>query len=156
MSETIHTAPPTSGDPILGKTLPDLMYEAAERFPNPRSFNQPTGPTSWEPMGLPEFRVQSEEMALGLRELGLERGDKVAFLMESDVNFCIADMGCLIAGLVDVPIYLSHSPEQMAYVMQHAEARALIVADPARLSQAAHLLEDLPDIEHVIIAEGDA
>ena len=155
MSGTIHTAPPSSGDPVLGKTLPDLMYEAAERFPNPRSFNQPTGPTSWEPMGLPEFRVQAEEMALGLRELGLERGDKVAFLMESDVHFCIADMGCLIAGLVDVPIYLSHGPEQMAYVMDHAEARALIVADNARLSQAAHLLDDLPHIETVILAEGD-
>ena len=155
MSGTIHTAPPTSGDPILGKTLPDLMYEAAERYPNPRSFNQPTGPTTWEPMGLPEFRVQAEEMALGLRELGLQRGDKVAFLMESDVHFCVADMGCLIAGLVDVPIYLSHGPEQMAYVMDHAEARALIVADNARLSQAAHLLDDLPNIETVVLAEGD-
>ena len=155
MPGTIHTAPLTSGDPILGKTLPDLMYEAVEQYPNPRSFNQPTGPTSWEPMGLPEFRVHAEEMALGLRELGLERGDKVAFLMESDVHFCVADMGCLIAGLIDVPIYLSHGPEQMAFVMEHAEARALIVADDTRLSQAAHLLDDLPNIETVILAEGE-
>ena len=155
MPGPIHTAPPSSGDPVLGKTLPDLMYEAAERYPNPRSFNQPTAPVKWQPMGLPDFRVQSEELALGLRELGLERGDKVAFLLESDVNFCLADMGCLIAGLIDVPIYLSHGPDQMAYVMEHAEARALIVADNTRLAQAAQILDDLPNIETVILAEDD-
>jgi long-chain acyl-CoA synthetase len=40
--------------------------------------------------------------------------------------------------------------------MEHAEARALIVADNARLSQAAHLLDDLPHIKTVIVAEGEA
>ncbi len=155
MPGPIHTAPPSSTEPVLGKTLPDLMYEAAEQYPNPRSFNQPTGPAEWTPMGLPDFRVQSEELALGLRELGLERGDKVAFLLESDVNFCLADMGCLIAGLIDVPIYLSHGPDQMAYVMDHAEAKALFVADNTRLAQAAQILDDLPNIETVILAEGD-
>jgi long-chain acyl-CoA synthetase len=100
--------------------------------------------------------VQAEETALGLRAIGLARGDKVGFLMESDVRFCVADMGCLIGGLVDVPVYLSSAAEQMQYVLDHAEARALFVADAERLSVAADLLPDLPGIEAVILCDPDA
>jgi long-chain acyl-CoA synthetase len=154
MSGPIHTAPPDAGPVALGKTLPDLLYDACEKYENPRALNQPTD-EGWEPLALDDFRVHSEETALGLLDLGLERGDKVAMLLESDVPFCIVDMGCLIAGLIDVPLYLSSSPDQMQYVAEHSEARALAVANPKRLEQAAEILPDLPNIETVILCDPD-
>jgi long-chain acyl-CoA synthetase len=87
--------------------------------------------------------------------MGLERGEKVALLLESDVPFCIMDMGCLLAGLIDVPLYLSSSAEQMTYVAEHAEAKALAVANAKRLHQAAEILPDLPQIETVILCDPD-
>jgi long-chain acyl-CoA synthetase len=74
-------------------------------------------------------------------------------LLESDVPFCIVDMGCLIAGLIDVPLYLSSSAEQMSYVAEHSEAKVLAVANPERLEQAAEILPDLPNIETVVLCE---
>jgi long-chain acyl-CoA synthetase len=94
-------------------------------------------------------------VALGLRDLGLERQDRVALLLESDVDFCRVDMGCLIGGLIDVPVYLSTSPEQMTYVIDHAEARALVVADMERLEVAAEIVPDLPRVESVILCNDD-
>ena len=64
-------------------------------------------------------------------------------------------MGCLIAGLIDVPVYLSTSPEQMTYVVNHAEARALAVADHEQLAVAAEILPDLPEVHTVILCEDD-
>ncbi len=157
MPESIHTAPPDAGACVLGKTLPELLYEATEAYENPRALNQPTD-DGWVPMSLDRFRKQAEETALGLLELGLERGDKVALLMASDVHYCVVDMGCLIGGLIDVPLYLSSAPEQMQYVADHAEAEALVVSNPKRLAQAADLLPDLPRIETVVLCdpgEGD-
>ena len=154
MSGPIQTAPADSAPPILDKTLPDLLYEACGRYENSRALNQPTD-GDWEPLSLDEFRVQSEETALGLLDLGLERGEKVALLLESDVPFCITDMGCLLAGLIDVPLYLSSSAEQMQYVAEHAEAKALAVANPERLHQAAEILPELPKIETVILCDPD-
>jgi long-chain acyl-CoA synthetase len=154
MPGPIHTAPPDAGSPVLGKTLPELLYEACEHYDNPRALNQPTD-GGWEPMSLDQFRVQSEEAALGLLDLGLERGEKVALLLESDVPFCVVDMGCLLAGLIDVPLYLSSSLDQMQYVADHAEAKALAVANPKRLHQAAEILPDLPEIETVILCDPD-
>lgn len=153
MAGPIHTAPLHTGVAIRGKTLPDTLYEANARYDNPQAFNQPSGEGDWMPLSLDDFRRQSEEIALGLLDLGLTRGDHVALLMESDTYFCLADMGCLIAGLVDVPIYLSHAPEQIEYVIRHSASRALVVANPKRLAQVAPLLERLPDVRTVVVAE---
>jgi long-chain acyl-CoA synthetase len=155
MSGPIHTAPSHSSPPVLGKTLPDLLYDACERYENPRALNQPAA-DGWEPLALGEFRTQAEETALGLLDLGLERGEKVALLLESDVPFCVVDMGCLLAGLIDVPLYLSSSADQMTYVAQHAEAKALAVANGKRLHQAAEILPDLPDIETIILCDSES
>jgi long-chain acyl-CoA synthetase len=152
----IHTASPEStGASVRGKTLPDLLYEACEQYENSRAFNQPTGDGDWEPLPLDDFRRRSEEIALGLREIGLERGDKMAFYMESDVDFCLADMGCQIAGVVNVPIYLSHAQETIAYVLEHAEATAVFVSDDERLREIAPVLRDAPQVGTVVVARPD-
>jgi len=155
MSSSVYTSPPDAGPLVLGKTLPDLLYQACEQYDNPRAFNQPQDDGGWAPMSLDQFRIQAEETALGLLDLGLERGDRVAMLQESDVPFCVVDMGCLIAGLIDVPLYLSSSAEQMRYVIEHSEATVLVVSNPKRLAQAAELLSDLPQIETLLLCEPD-
>jgi long-chain acyl-CoA synthetase len=152
MPGPIHTAPENSTQPVLGKTLPQLLYEACEAYDNPRALNQPQG-DGWTPMSLDDFRKRSERTALGLLDLGLNRGEKVAFLLHSDVNFCVSDMGCLLAGLIDVPVYLSTSPEQMQYVINHAEARAVVVADEEQLRVAEQIVPDLPEVHTVVICE---
>ena len=150
MPGPIHTASPNAGPAIRGKTLPDILYESCDRYANDTALNQPTG-DGWTPLSLSDFRTQSEETALGLLDLGLERGEKVALLLESDVNFCVADMGCLLAGLIDVPVYLSTNPEQMQYVINHAEARAIVAADAEQLRVAASILPDLPNVHTLVV-----
>ncbi len=152
MKSRIYTAPPEDGEPVLGRTLPSLLYEACERYPNARAFNQPHG-DGWRAFSYEEFRIQAEETALGLQSFGLQRGDRVAFFMESDVYFCLADMACLMAGVIDVPIYLTHTEEALRYVLDHAEARALFVSNLERLAAIAPVLEETPHVKTVILAE---
>ena len=152
MAGPIYTAPPNTGTVIREKTLPETLYDACSRYDNQKAFNQPTG-DGWTPLSLDAFRQQSEEIALGLLDLGLERGDHVALLMESDTYFCLADMGCLIAGLIDVPIYLSHGAKQIKYVINHSESKVLFVSNPDRLEQTVPLLDDLPEVQAIIVAD---
>ncbi|PSQ69360.1 MAG: long-chain fatty acid--CoA ligase, partial [Bacteroidetes bacterium QH_2_67_10] len=87
-------------------------------------------------------------------DLGLERGARVGLFLKSDVYFCLADAACLISGMVDVPVYLTHQPRQVSYVLDHAETEALFVASPEHLEQVAPLLDELERIETVILAQG--
>jgi long-chain acyl-CoA synthetase len=151
----IHTAPPNSGDVILGKTLPALLDEAVERYPNPKGFNNPLPSGDWETMSNGEFRTAADEFGLGLLELGVERGDRVAFFMESDMYFSLADFGCLIAGVINVPLYTTYAEENLTYVVEHAEAKALVVSNPEMLAQAAGWVGDVPEVRTVVLAQGE-
>lgn len=148
----ISTATQRTGKVILGRTLPSLMDEACERNPNPKAFNQRTT-KGWKPLSTTEFCSRSEALALGLLGLELARGDRVALFMESDVNFCLADMACLIAGLVDAPIYTTHGETAIRYVMEHTEARALIVSNLQAIDQLSSFLPELSRLQTILVAE---
>jgi len=137
---------------MVGRTLPSLLDEACDRTPNPHAFTQWTD-KGWQSLSNQAFRTAAEEFALGLLNLGLERGDRVALLMHSDVNFCIADMGCLLAKLIDVPIDLTQTLENIAFILQHSEAKALIVPNQDLLEQVAPFLGETPNLKAAIIID---
>jgi long-chain acyl-CoA synthetase len=151
VNKTYH-APPNSGKVTLGRTVPSLLDEACDRVANVRAFNQWTE-IGWQPLSHQEFRAVVESLALGLLELNLETGDRVALLMHSDVYFCIADIGCLLAGLVDVPIDLTQTIENIIFVIRHSEAKVLIISNQDLLSQLLPYLGDIPHLTHVVLAE---
>ncbi len=148
----IHTAPAGTGTSYRGMTLTKILYDAAARSNNPRLLNQPQA-DEWRPFSLDNFRRHSEETAVGLLDLGLQRGDRVALYMESDAYFCIVDMACLIAGLVDVPIYLTHASEQVKFVIDHSEATTVVVSTLKHLDDIRDVLADCPTVKYVVVAE---
>lgn len=150
-----YQAPPNSGQVVLGHTLPSLLDQACDRAPNTQAFNQFTD-AGWQPLSNQAFRATAEAIALGLLNLGLERGDRVALLMHSDVQFCLVDMGCLLATLVNVPIDLTQTLEQIIFVLQHSEAKALVISNLDLLTQLEPYLWDTPALKYAIVAEVSA
>lgn len=140
---------PTS---LLGRTLPSLLEEACALRPNATALNQWTE-AGWRSLSNQEFRTKAEILALGLLNLGLIHGDRVALLMPSDVNFAIADMGCLMAGLVDVPIDLTQTLETIVLVIEQSGSKALLVANLDLLEQVLPYLEQVSELEYILIAE---
>src|SRR5690606_16715355 len=100
------------------------------------------------------FRDAAGQIALGLLEAGLERGDHAAFFMDSDMYFALADFGCLIAGIVNAPLYTTYAEENLVYVTQHAEAKAMFVSNPTMLAQIVTWLPQAPTVSLVVLAEG--
>ena len=79
---------------------------------------------------------------MGLLELGAERGDRISFFTHSDISFCLADMACLIAGLIDVPIYLTHPPSAIKHILNETESKMLICSDAELLKSIVDILPD--------------
>lgn len=138
--------------PILGRSIPSLLDEACDRFPNSQALNQ------WHKNGCDsqsncDFRQAAEELALGLQTREIAKGDRVALLMHSDVNFCLADMGSLLAGTVNVPIDLTQTLENIAFILSHSEARILIVSNLDLLAQIIPYLETHCYLHTVIVVD---
>ncbi|MEM8558685.1 MAG: AMP-binding protein, partial [Bacteroidota bacterium] len=155
MALQIHTAPPNSrGKVVLGRSLPSLLDDAVAKYPNPKGFNQPSA-SGWTTLSNAQFRDQVNALALALLDLdGIEAGTKVAYYMESDLHFARADFACTVAGIVNVPIYLTNPRETTAYVINHSESKAVYVSNDELLAKLAPMLADTPDIKYVILAEG--
>ncbi len=147
-----YQSPPDSGRVVLGRTIPSLLDEACETAPNHQAFNR-WADSSWRSLSHQDFRTTATAYALGLLSLGLEAGDRVALLMFSDINFCLVDIACLSAGLVDVPIDLTQTLEQIIFVLRHSEAKALIISDLDLLAQITPYLWEAPNLQQIIVAD---
>jgi long-chain acyl-CoA synthetase len=138
--------------PILGRTLPSLLDEACDYHPNHHAFNQWKNNT-WQPQSSQKLRTTVEELALGLLDEQLIQADKVAFLMHSDLNFCLADFAALLAGLVNVPIDLTQTLENIVFILNHSAAKILIVADLDLLAQIIPYLKDISHLQTIIVVD---
>ena len=138
--------------PILGRTLPSLLDESGDRHPNPRAFNQ-WKKNAWQAQSSQELRTAAEELALGLSLEHLNQGDKIAFLMHSDLNFCLVDFAALLAGLVDVPIDLTQTIDNIVFILAHSTAKVLVVSDLDLLAQIIPYLGETLNLETIIVAD---
>ncbi len=150
----VFTAPPQSGEVVLGRTLVSLLDEAALRHPNSCAFNEKAA-GGWRSLSNRDFLKRAERLALGLLDLGLEPGETVAFYTESDLSFCLPDMACLLAGLVTAPIYLTHPESAVLHILNETESRLLVCGTPALLGQLAPVLGQTR-LETVLLYTGDA
>ena len=138
--------------PILGRSIPSLLDEACDRFSPSQSLNQ------WHKDGCNsqsnrEFQRAAEELALGLETTEIAKGDRVALLMHSGVNFLLADLGSLLAGTVNVPIDLTQTLDNIAFILSHSEAKVLIVSNLDLLAQIIPYLGDHPYLHTVIVVD---
>lgn len=156
MALQIHKAPPDAvATPVLGKTLVDLLDDAVAQHPNPKAFNMPTE-TGWTSTSNRDFQTAVNEVAAGLRAHGMAAGQHLAFFLNSDYHFALSDFGSLLAGLVNVPLYVTFSRENLVFITNHSESKAMVVSDPAMLAQFAEWAGEVPDVRLVVLATGAA
>ena len=70
---------------------------------------------------------QARRLAAGLLALGCVPGDRVAILAKNCAEWFISDLAIMLAGLVSVPLYPLQTAESIAYVLEHADCKAIIL-----------------------------
>ncbi|MEN3279208.1 MAG: long-chain acyl-CoA synthetase, partial [Solirubrobacteraceae bacterium] len=102
-----------------------------------------------------ELRARVDALAGGLAALGLRRGDTVALLLNTRPEFAVCDLAAMMAGATPFSIYMQYTPEQVRFVASDAGARILFT-EQGLLAGALEARRELPDLEHVIVVDGDA
>jgi len=87
--------------------------------------------------------------------LGVTKGDRVALLCENRLEWLYTDMGSLGIGGCLVPIYTTLSPAEVHYILEDSGAKLLVVEDEALLEKALKVAKDAPDLEAVVLIDGD-
>lgn len=135
-------------------TLAGLLSAAAADHGTADAFMWKNDTGSWVTASYADVNSRVDALALGLIDLGLEAGDKVAIIGNTRPEWTISDLAAMSAGATVVPIYQTNSPTECHYVLEHSESRFVIVENEAQMDKIREIRDRLPNLEHVIIMLG--
>jgi len=110
----------------------------------------------WTDLSYQDLAERVHAASIGLRELGLRNGDRVAILSENRPEWAITDYACLAARCTDVPIYPTLPERQAEYILRDSGAAALLVSSAAQLEKALAIRQRLPALRHLIAFDPEA
>ncbi|HEV2708181.1 MAG TPA: long-chain fatty acid--CoA ligase [Pyrinomonadaceae bacterium] len=154
-ARTTHAATPDGArGGVEPRTLVEMFEMAASRFARPDMLNYKRD-GEWRAVSSAEFLERARAVALGLHTLGIGRGERVALLSESSPAWTLADAGCLLSGVVDVPIYPTQAPPQVCYILTDSGARVLFIQHRAAFERVASSIADCPALTSIVFLEGE-
>ena len=109
------------------------------------------GQREYEAYTWSEYKRAVEEIAAGLRDLGVRKGDFVALDSETRLEFYLADVGIMTAGGIAAALYPSYPARDLVRTLQTVNPKAVFVEDPKTLAA----LRDA-GVEHWILLTGEA
>ncbi len=112
------------------------------------------GDHGYAPVTYRQVGDAAREICLGLMSLGLSRGDRVAILSTTRLEWCLADIGAILGGFITVPIYPSNLPDQVEYILAHSRARVVFVEDEPQYNKVAGARSRLPHLDVVVSMTG--
>lgn len=96
-----------------------------------------------------ELAAMVERVAAGLAQLGVQPGDRVALVLPNCPQFVMSYLAAVRLGATAVPVNPLLTPDEAGYIIQDAEARAVVALEQtAPLAAAAAT----PCVEHLIIS----
>lgn len=131
-------------------SLADMLLRRVQQSPRRTAWRHKQD-GRWVEVAWQELGQRAAAVATWLVRQGLRKGDAVVIVGSTRGEWCVSDMGGQLAGLVTVGAYPTLSAEQLAYIIDHSDARVLMLegaADVERVRSVRHLC---PKLERMVV-----
>lgn len=108
----------------------------------------------WKTLDWDETLKEVQKLSEGLSQLGVKKGDKVAILSNTRVEWTLADVAILSLGAVSVPIYQSVLSSEVLHILQNSETVALFIEDKKQLKKFEEIADKAKTVKKLILIEG--
>jgi len=130
-------------------TLPELLLNTLKSYPKPEILLVKRG-ERYAPISTDEFGTTIRHLSLGLKDLGLAKGDKLIILSENRPEWTMTDFACLCLGGITVPVYTTLVPEQVKYIIGDSDAKFVVFSNEELWAKIEAVKKDLPQARHFI------
>ena len=137
------------------ETLTALFFDAVDRYSSKEAAVRYKEGDEWKGITHQEFARSVHQAAIGLMELGMKPGDRVAILSENRPEWAMSDFACLTARCADVPIYPTLPAPQVAYLLQDSGAKAVFVENAAQYDKIKAIRGEIPETANVIVYDAE-
>jgi len=104
----------------------------------------------WQPYAWKEQYEYVKYFSLGLTSLGLEPGDKVSIVGDSDRHWYWSRWAIMAAGGVVVGMYADSIPSELKYIAEHSDSKFVIADDQEQVDKMLEIKDELPLLKKII------
>ena len=131
-------------------TIPVLFQQRVEEFQDKIVIREKDFGI-WNEYSWADWGEQAQLIGLGLKALGLERGDVISIASEVNKEWMFADLGGICVGAVCNGVYPTDAPVQVEYLITDSGSRFYFAEDEEQLDKVLQVRERTPTLEKIII-----
>ncbi|MDO9221246.1 MAG: long-chain fatty acid--CoA ligase [Thiobacillus sp.] len=113
-----------------------------------RQFDEVAG--SWVAYTWVQIAGEVARWQAALVKEGLVPGDRVALMLKNCIEWVVFDQAALGLGLVTVPLYLDDRPDNVAYILDHADAKLLLVEGKFQHKTLAEITNPVDCLQRIV------
>ena len=133
---------------ITRVNIGDALTRTAGRLPDQLALVD--GPRRWT---YAELNARVNRVAHGLLARGYGRGDVLALASGNSAEFLVTYFACAKLGVVCVPMNLGWRADEIAYVLDHSQARGIVV-EAQLVALVTPAVEKVPAVADLVVAFG--
>ena len=147
---TLTKYEPNTAVQMAGETIPEVFWNGvAARGPKIWLRQKKLG--IWHSWTWDQAAVAVREIGAGLLSLGLARGERVAILSNTLVEWVLADLAVLSCASVSNGIYPTDAPSQVQYLCEDSDAVLLFAEDEEQLDKVLEVRPQLPRLRKIVV-----
>ncbi len=135
-------------------SIPERFFSWADRTPDRVAYASRLDGV-WETTSWRDHKREVCEIAAALIALGVKAGDRVAIMGSNRPRWVQTDLAAMSVGAVSIGVYYTSAPEQIGFVLGHAEVAILFVESVEVFESIEPLLSGLPTLKHVVAMRDD-
>jgi len=109
----------------------------------------------WNEYSWKDWGDQARLVGMGLKALGLKRGDSCSIASEINKEWMFADLGIICAGGITNGVYPTDAPDQVEYLINDSASRFYFAEDEEQLDKVLEVRERTPTLQKIIIFDMD-
>jgi long-chain acyl-CoA synthetase len=135
-------------------TVPKLFRRRAQDLPDKVALREKDRGI-WNEYSWTDWHDLARAAGMGLKALGLQRGDRCSIASEINKEWLFADLGVVCAGGITNGVYPTDAADQVEYLINDSGSRFYFAEDEEQLDKVLEVRERTPTLEKVIIFDMD-
>ncbi len=132
------------------KTIPQLFEGSTNKYPNNVLVWEKEN-NRYQGISFSEIRNRVYNLAAGLLDLGVKKGDRIALLSEGRSEWLVTELAILYLGAVNIPLSVKiNEPNELSFRIKHAECRWVICSE-RQAEKIRNIKQDIPKAQTFIV-----
>lgn len=135
---------------LMNYTLPQILFQQAKRFGSQKIAIREKMYGIWLSYTWEDYLRYTKQVALGLKSLGLQRGENIGIITDNHPEWLFTEMGAQAIGAITVNLFTSSIAKELAVMLNRIQAVFVVAQDQEQVDKLLEVKGDLPHVRKVI------